>query len=138
MKENVIHALGIVRTQAGPHTAGQKNSRNLSLTDRVKTDLCKLFPASFNFVELHGRNRGNLLDFKSRILVLHVLQNREIRILHLLQKLCLLFLIQFIIILQNMKLSILLKFAVSVLICHCLYGTAVHLADSCLLSQSKL
>lgn len=54
--------------------------------------------------------------------MVYVLQNGKVRLIHLLQQLFLLSIIQLIIIFENMKLSVLLQLAVSLLIGHDLFG----------------
>ena len=119
---DIVHALGIVGSKTGAHAAGEKNGCNFPPADGIQTDLCKLIFAALNLIEFHRSDRRNLSRSEGGILVVNKLQDRKISILHLLQKLRLLFLVQFIIVLQDMKLSIFLKLTVRILVCHNLFG----------------
>ena len=49
-QSHIVHSLGIVRSQSGAHTTGQKDRCYLALSDRFDTGCGKFLPVCLDFV----------------------------------------------------------------------------------------
>ena len=86
-QSDIIHPLGIIRSESCSHSAGQQKSCRLPLTDRVRSDFPELILSCLNFIFLH---RPDGSELPSRICLFSVLgHNRQIRVHNLFQKILL-------------------------------------------------
>ena len=109
LNAHIVHALRIVRTKSGPHTACQQHCTNLAIPNCLDTDLTILLGMRLYLGKLHRYDGCDHTLLCQILSMLACFQYTHIGSSDLIQQSLLLFLLQFLIILQDMLLSISLQ-----------------------------
>ena len=106
---DIVHALGVIGSQPGPHTSGQKYSAHLVRSDRLKSDLGEMLSLFFDLRDLHCAEGRDLSPLLSAVRIFGIANDRKVSLIDLGEELILLRIRQFLKMIENMQLSVFFK-----------------------------
>ena len=122
---DIIHALGVVGTETGSHTSGQKHRADLACAQRGKADLSEVLLVLLDLADLHSAERLDLSSLLIAVRILRIADHGEIGLIDLFEEHFFLFIGKRVVMIEDVKLSILIQFFFCLfqIHTHCLYSS---------------